>query len=170
VEKLMGLVLHLDGVKHEVDILARRPHLKLKVDGREYVVNSPGEAGDGRGRIEVEGKSQTFVRAQVGERQLVRICGRTFEAEPVDPRDEAGAGGGQLDGVRAPMPCSVVEVHKRPGDRVVRGETLVTVESMKLQIALVAPRDGMLARTPQVSGETFEKDAIVAALEPLEGN
>ena len=65
------------------------------------------------------------------------------------------------------MPCSVVEIHKRPGDAVTRGETLVTIESMKLQIALLAPRDGVLTKAPAAPGETFEKDAVVAELETL---
>ena len=164
----MGFVLHLDGVAHEIEILARRPHLRLRLNGREYQVDAPGEAGDGAHQIEIDGRTRSFVRARVGERQFIRIAGRTFEAAAFDPRDAAGAGGAQLDGVRAPMPCSVVEVHKRPGDSVARGETLVTVESMKLQIALVAPRDGTLAQAPGGVGQTFEKDALVAALEPLE--
>ena len=52
--------------------------------------------------------------------------------------------------------------------QIARGDTLVTIESMKLQMALLAPRDGRLAALMTYAvGETFEKDAIVAELEPL---
>lgn len=165
----MGFTLHLDGVAHEVEILARRPHLRLKVNGREYEVTSAGEEDDGRQRIEIDGKAHRFVRAHVGNRQILRMAGRTFEADLLDPRDAAVAGGAELDHVRAPMPCSVVEVHKQPGDAVARGENLVTIESMKLQITLLAPRDGTLAKVWRGVGETFDKDEIVAELEPLGG-
>ena len=65
------------------------------------------------------------------------------------------------------MPCSVIEIHKQAGDDVARGETLVTVESMKLQMTLLAPRDGRLVRVRRGVGEKFDKDEIVAELEPL---
>ena len=29
----MAFVLHLDGVAHEMEIVARRPHLRLRIDG-----------------------------------------------------------------------------------------------------------------------------------------
>jgi len=58
-------------------------------------------------------------------------------------------------------------VHKRPGEAVTRGETLVTIESMKLQITLLSPRNGRLARVRRGIGDTFDKDEIVAELEPL---
>ncbi|HXT09201.1 MAG TPA: biotin/lipoyl-containing protein [Roseiarcus sp.] len=165
----MGFLLQLDGVAHDIEILARRPHLRLRLNGRDYEVTAPGSEGDGAQQIEIGGRSHGFVRADLGDRQVLRMAGRTFEATLRDPRDATGAGGAELDCVRAPMPCSVVEVHKRAGEAVARGEALVTVESMKLQIALLAPRDGRLARAPEGAGETFEKDAVVVELEPRDG-
>jgi 3-methylcrotonyl-CoA carboxylase alpha subunit len=163
----VGFLLHLDGVSHEVEIVARRPHLRLRLNDREYEVTNPGEEADARQTLEIDGRPLHLLRAQVGDRQIVRLGGRTFEAELRDPRDAAGPSGGDLDRVRAPMPCSVIEINKQPGDSVARGETLATIESMKLQIALLAPRDGKLARAPQKLGQTFDKDEIVAELEPL---
>ena len=165
----MGFILHLDGVAHEVEIVARRPHLRLRLNDREYEITSPGEEDDGRQSLEIDGVTHRFVRAHVGNRQLLRMAGRTFEADLLDPRDAASGRDAERDHVRAPMPCSVVEVHKQPGEAVTRGETLVTIESMKLQMTLNAPRDGVLASLARGIGETFDKDEIVAELEPLEG-
>jgi len=165
----MGFTIHLAGVAHEVEIVARRPHLRLKIDDREYDVTSLDEEGDGRRTIAVGGATLRFVRAHVGDRQILRLAGRTVEAALIDPRDEAESGAGDHDRVRAPMPCSVIEIHKQAGDDVARGETLVTIESMKLQMTLLAPRDGRVARVRRGVGEKFEKDEIVAELEPLGG-
>jgi biotin carboxyl carrier protein len=165
----MSFTVHLAGVAHEVEILARRPHLRLRIDNREYDVTSVDDEGDGRRTIIVGGAALRFARAHVGDRQILRLAGRTVEAALIDPRDEAEAGAGDHDHVRAPMPCSVIEIHKKPGDEVARGETLVTIESMKLQMTLLAPRDGRLARVRRGVGETFDKDEIVADLEPLGG-
>lgn len=165
----MAFALHLDGVAHEVEIVARRPQLRLKLDGRQYSVTSADQEGDGRQAIEIDGERHTFVSAHSGGRQFLRMAGRTFEAKLVDISDAAHPGAAEHDHVRAPMPCSLIEIHKQPGDPVARGETLVTIESMKLQIALLAPRDGTLSRLLRGIGEKFDKDEIVAELEPLDG-
>jgi biotin carboxyl carrier protein len=73
--------------------------------------------------------------------------------------------------VRAPMPGVVVSVQKTIGAAVRRGETILTIESMKLQMALNAPRDGVIAELPVREGDVFDKDAVLARLEApaLEG-
>jgi biotin carboxyl carrier protein len=164
----MGFAILLDSATHNVEIIAFRPHLVLRVDGRLYDVTRTGGDEDGRQQIEINGTPLRFARAHVGGRQILRLNGRTFETRLVDPRDAAEATGGGHDHVRAPMPGSVVEIHKHPGEAVARGETLVTIESMKLQITLVAPRDGALAALTRRVGETFDKDEIVAELVPLD--
>lgn len=163
----MAFKLTIDGKAHEIDIVRRRPHLVVRIDGREHEVSVTGHYGDGRQTLEIAGTEVHFARAQIADRQIVRLDGRNFEALIVDPRSEAsGAGGGQ-DDVKAPMPGAVVSVHKAPGDAVKRGETVVTIESMKLQTALAAPRDGIIAAILRKEGDTFDKDEVVARLEKM---
>jgi biotin carboxyl carrier protein len=163
----MGFAITLDGAAHEVEIVALRPRLKLRIDGREYSVTGEEGEEDGRRRIEIDGQPVRFARVHVEGRQILRMDGGTFEAILVDPRDAAEAAGGSHDHVRAPMPGAVVQVHKRAGEAVARGETLLTIESMKLQMALAAPRDGVIAEVKRSVGETFDKDEVVVVLEPL---
>ena len=160
--------INLDGISYDVEILALAPHLTLRIAGCDYEVKSTEGEADGRQTLHIDGKAYSFARAHVGARQIVRLAGRTFEARLIDPREAAEATGGGHDHVRAPMPGSVVDINKRPGDAVLRGEALLTIESMKMQITLVAPRDGVLAALKRGVGETFDKDEIVAELAPLE--
>jgi acetyl/propionyl-CoA carboxylase alpha subunit len=159
----MAFTIILDGAAHHVEIAALRPHLILRIDGRVYDVNAGDGDQDGLQAIEINGKRFRYARAHDGGRQILRLDGRTFDSALVDPRDAAEAAGGG-DHVRAPMPGGVVEIHKRPGEQVSRGDPLVTIESMKLQITLVAPRDGTLSTLTRRVGETFDKDEIVAEL------
>lgn len=163
----MGFRINLDGVAHDLEIVALRPSLIVRIDGRGYEVHAAENGDDGRQTIEIDGRRIDFARAHVRERQIVKLDGRTFNSSLVDPRDVAEATAGGRDHVRAPMPGSVIEIYKQPGDPVQRGETLVTIESMKLQITLVAPRDGTLAELKRGLGDTFDKDEIVAELVPL---
>ena len=59
-------------------------------------------------------------------------------------------------------------MHKQQGEDVLRGETIVTIESMKLQTALAAPRDGRIAALLRREGETFDKDEVIVRLEEAE--
>lgn len=163
----MAFTLTVDGHAHQVVVVRRRPHLVVRIDDREHEVSVAGGQGEGRQTMEIAGLPVHFTRAHAGERQIVRIEGRTYEIGLVDPRSaSSGAGGGQ-DQIKAPMPGAVVSVHKAAGDAVKRGETIITIESMKLQTALVAPRDGIVAEVLRKDGETFEKDEVVARLEEI---
>jgi acetyl/propionyl-CoA carboxylase alpha subunit len=163
----MAFKLWLDGVVHEIEIVARRPHLVISVDGREHEVSATGTRDDGRQSLEIGGVSIHVTRAHSGDRQIVRLGGRTFEARLLDPRSEADQSGAGRDHVRAPMPGAVVAIHKQAGAEVKRGQTIVTIESMKLQMALTAPRDGVIAELTRKEGESFDKDEVIARLETL---
>ena len=165
----MAFKLMVDGRSHEVEIVRRRPHLVVRIDGREHEVSLAGDIGDGRQTMEIAGLPVHFARAHSGDRQIIRFAGRNFETAMIDPRSEAEASGGAQDVVKAPMPGAVVSVHKAVGDAVKRGETIVTIESMKLQTALVAPRDGVIAELNRKEGESFEKDEVIARLEEAAG-
>lgn len=162
----MSTKLTLDGAVHEITIVRRRPHLVLVIDGRQIEVTGAPARGDGRRSMSINGREVSFTRAASGDRQIVRLGGRTFEVGQVDRFSGGGAAGGGQNTLRAPMPGAVVSVHHQPGTRVKRGEPLVTIESMKLQTALPAPRDGVVAAILRAEGETFEKDEVIATLEP----
>ena len=164
----MGFDLEIDGQCGAVEILARRPDLVLLVGGRVHVVRGATTQvpAPGAARLEIDGTAFDVVRAPTAQGVMLRHRGRTFEAvlrDKLAAADEAAAG---HDRITAPMPGTVITLHKTPGDAVIRGETLVTIESMKLQTALTAPRDGVVARLNLAQGATFERGAVLAELEP----
>lgn len=162
----MAIRLMLDGVEHHVTIARRRPNLVLVIDGREHEIAELPAPGDGRNAMSVDGRAVAFARAGIGDRQIVRLGGRSCAVARVDPFQAAAGAGGGADVVKAPMPGAVVSVQCAPGDAVARGAVLVTIESMKLQTALVAPRDGTVAQVLRGAGETFEKDEVIVRLDP----
>lgn len=161
----MRIKLALDGRVHEVTIARRRPHLVLVIDGEEHEISKLPGLGDGRKSMSIGGHDVVFARALLGERQAVRLGGRTFEISYIDPFSESTATGSGQDVLKAPMPGAVVFVHRQAGEAVTRGEPVVTIESMKLQTALVAPRDGVVAKILRLEGQTFEKDEVIVMLE-----
>lgn len=159
----MSFSLLLDGQRHEIEIVRRRPHLVLRVDGREHTVQRPGEYGDGSHELTIDAQMLTVTRVADGLTQIVRSGGRTYSAALAD--DGGGGADESLSELRAPMPGAVIEIHAAPGDSVSRGAPLVTIESMKLQTVLGAPRDGIVAEFTVTQDELFGKDQILVRLE-----
>lgn len=81
-----------------------------------------------------------------------------YEAEA-----EALAGG---DAIRAPMPGKVIAVPVAPGEAVRRGDTVLVMEAMKMEHALGAPRDGVIAELFAATGDQVGDGAVLAQLVP----
>jgi len=71
------------------------------------------------------------------------------------------------DDVRAPMPGKIIEVKASPGQAVKRGQTLAVMEAMKMEHALSAPRDGVVALVHAAVGVQTIEGAVLVSLEPL---
>jgi 3-methylcrotonyl-CoA carboxylase alpha subunit len=75
-----------------------------------------------------------------------------------------GDSGGSGD-IHAPMPGLVVAVAVRAGDRVAKGQALLTLEAMKMEQALVAPFAGVVADMNVTIGQQVAADALLARIE-----
>ena len=75
---------------------------------------------------------------------------------------EADAGAGSL---HAPMPGLVTAVMVASGDAVTRGQTLLTMEAMKMEQAIKSPIDGVVAQLPVVVGQQVGADALLIRIE-----
>lgn len=98
----------------------------------------------------------------------VHALGRPWHLEVVDPVELALKGTNQANTVAAPMPGVMQQVAVAPGDIVRTGQTLVVIESMKMQSEIVAWRDGVVERVHLGVGETFDRGAPLVALKPEE--
>jgi acetyl-CoA carboxylase biotin carboxylase subunit len=86
--------------------------------------------------------------------------------------DYAGAGDAAEalaeDAIRSPMPGRVVAVAVKAGDRVTKGQPLVTLEAMKMEHALTAPFDGHVAELNVAAGDQVAEGVVLARLEKAE--
>ena len=53
----------------------------------------------------------------------------------------------------------------QPGDRVTRGQTLLTIESMKIEHQIAAPRDGALASVAVAPGQQVGPGQVLVIFE-----
>ena len=68
-------------------------------------------------------------------------------------------------GLTAPMPGQVRSVSVRAGDAVKKGQTLLTIEAMKMEIRIQALKDGKIKAVYVSQGETVEREQILIEVE-----
>jgi len=78
-----------------------------------------------------------------------------------------GASHGVHDGeIEAPMPGRVTAVEVAKGDKVTKGQRLLTLEAMKMEHALVTPFDGTVAELSAAPGQQVSEGAVLVKVEP----
>jgi 3-methylcrotonyl-CoA carboxylase alpha subunit len=78
----------------------------------------------------------------------------------------AGAGAGASDGaLLSPMPGRVLSVEVRQGDRVAKGQKLLTLEAMKMEHSLVAPFEGVVAELHAAAGAQVSEGTLLVRVE-----
>lgn len=70
-----------------------------------------------------------------------------------------------MSDVRAELTAAVFKVEVAVGDAVEEGQPLVILESMKMEIPVVATRAGSVAEILVSEGEVVEEGAVVARLD-----
>lgn len=70
--------------------------------------------------------------------------------------------------IRSPMPGLILEVLVEEGSRVEKGQTVVILESMKMENELRAGRDGVVMRVHVSKGDSVEKNQELATIDDAE--
>ena len=105
----------------------------------------------------------TIVRS--GSDVYLKTDGRTISFQDLTyaPAEAAGGGG---DAIRAPMAGVVTSISVDVGAMVEKGQTLATIEAMKMEHRLAAPRDGEVASVDVAVGDQLAIRAILINLKP----
>ncbi|QJF50840.1 biotin carboxylase N-terminal domain-containing protein [Roseobacter ponti] len=90
-------------------------------------------------------------------------CGLAFEH--IDPLDQAGGTAGDGNLIEAPMPGLVRSIDAEIGRDVKAGDRLAVLEAMKMEHALLAARDGVVAEILAKAGDQVEAGAALIRLE-----
>ena len=95
------------------------------------------------------------------------LDGDLFIFRRAEGRRRGGAESADASGdILAPMPGAVIEVLVAEGDRVERNQTVVVLESMKMELLITAPRDGVVGRVSVQAGQQVERGMRLLELAP----
>jgi len=88
--------------------------------------------------------------------------------EHVEQRTARARGGAPAGSLTAPMPATVVHVKVKPGDEVKRGDILIVLEAMKMELPVRAPADGRVTAVHCEPGQLVQPDTSLIEIGPPE--
>ena len=133
----------------EVGDLMASP-ITVHVNGRPYLVD-----------VDVAGLETIPPDAQVTALETVARQTSAPEKAPTPP----GPAGPMVKQVRAPMPGNILDISVKPGDSVGFGQSLCTLEAMKMKNIIRSPRDGVIATVETSNGQSVTHGAVLFTFE-----
>ncbi|MES2401234.1 MAG: acetyl-CoA carboxylase biotin carboxyl carrier protein subunit [Pseudomonadota bacterium] len=113
----------------------------------------------------LEGRTERLRAVAHGDTIHVQFRGRSIKVNRVDPtRASASGAAGGAGASHAPMPGVVVSVLVAVGQQAKKGDALLVIESMKLQMTISATLDGEVAELPLAVGQTFQRNDMLVRL------
>jgi biotin carboxyl carrier protein len=160
----MKYVTTINGKKFEVEI-QRDGSLLVNGEPREVDFMAMGPA---LYSIVTEGLSHELVIEKRDDKIEVLMRGKLYTGEVLDERAQLMAersGGLRTDtgetSIKAPMPGLVVSVPVEAGQTIQAGQTVVILESMKMQNELKSPRDGVVHQIHVQAGQSVEQNKVL---------
>ena len=162
--------------KHEIQI-ERRP--TQSSDAYECLITGPHgherrfcvrviSRTGGRWTLEVDGAIHDLVISRYNGRILVDWDNRNYQLSVLDPRDQPTGAKHSLEEaaglVPAPMAGRVISVVRGPGDQVAAGESLATLEAMKMLNQIKAPRAGVVRTCCIQAGQSVKAGDVLFEL------
>ena len=126
---------------------------------------------DGTYRVEHEGRNEImYVTGPMADRWIF-WKGHVFRGEwggpdKVSPASASLAGPDKVrpTSVIAPMPARVIRILVQPGSAAKKGDTLVVLEAMKMELPVRAPVDAIVTAVHCREGDLVRADAVLIDL------
>lgn len=157
------LRVNLNGRIVEAEVVVTGKEIRLDTGGRA-VVGRLCEAGHDEFILESGHGKFRMVGLKQGKRRALWVDGKTLHYEIVTGASKDAAS--NEGGLAALIPAVVKTIHVQPGQDVRRGDRLVTLESMKMVMHIVAPRDGQIQAILCQLGQAVEAGIPLLEIKP----
>ncbi len=141
----------------------------FKINGAEYKC-AVEEIEAGKTKVTVNGKvyeveTEAPKAAPVAAKPAATPAPKPAAA-PAAPKAEAKPAAAPAAGlqVKSPLPGSVIKVLVSEGQAVKKGDTLLTLESMKMENAIMAEADGTVKQIAVTPGQNVMQDDLLIVL------
>jgi biotin carboxyl carrier protein len=121
--------------------------------------------GPGLYRVSDGDRHWTVAVAGPPENQWVWVDGHVARLDPPAAPATRARGRTSQQHLTSPMPATVVKVLIETGQHVAKGDTLVMLEAMKMELPIRAPRDGVVTAVHCRAGELVQPEVELIDLE-----
>ncbi|MCF7699680.1 acetyl-CoA carboxylase biotin carboxylase subunit [Loktanella sp. M215] len=162
----------LQGQSFDAVIAADRAGAAVTIDGRTLRVESDWTPGQPLARLQVDGSPLVLKVARISGGFQVRHRGADLKVHVRNPRqaelarlmpEKVPADTSKL--LLCPMPGLIVKIDVAVGDEVHEGQTLCTVEAMKMENILRAERRGFVSKVNAGVGDSLAVDDVILEFE-----
>ncbi len=153
-------------------IIFDKQSIEINPSGDDYVASMNGKtvlvqvirAEYGRMDLLIDGERVTAYVSSDMAKRWVTINGSTMMLTKTSGAKQ-GVRHDHAGGLIAPMPGQVRSVSVSVGDVVKKGQTLLTMEAMKMEIRIQALKDGVVKAMYVSQGQTVEREQILIEME-----
>jgi glutaconyl-CoA/methylmalonyl-CoA decarboxylase subunit gamma len=136
---------------------------KFTINGNLYKVDVLDTEGN-LTKIEVNGTAYNVeLIREPPKLKPVQIPTARIKTGDAGSSSQAGKDGPVVQ-VRAPLPGIIVQVLVKPGDEVTKGQSLCTLETMKMENAIKAENPGKVVSVKITPGQTVNQDEVMVEL------
>jgi len=118
--------------------------------------------------LRVNGQTQWVYTAQNGGQFFAGVGGAVFALQKSSPSAQRRTGSAHLGDLSASMPGQVIQVLAVAGAWVEKGQTLVLLEAMKMELRVKAPYAGRIKTVLCSTGQAVERGQLLVELEAEE--
>ena len=122
---------------------------------------------DGVYRVEHDGRADLVYIAGPATDRWAFANGEVYRQKQESSKPRRSSRGDAIETLMAPMPATVLKVSVTPGAQVKAGDALVVLEAMKMEIALRAPHDGVVAALNCREGELVQPETVLVELKSM---
>ncbi|MCM1312742.1 MAG: acetyl-CoA carboxylase biotin carboxyl carrier protein subunit [Bacteroides sp.] len=151
-------------------------NVRIDIDGQVYDVDVA-MLQNGTCSIINNGNSYKaeLVKSDGGKHYRVNVNYSTYQIDMLDSqakymRMRKKADAVQSDKIAAPMPCKIVKVYCKPGDKLKAGDTALTMEAMKMQSNYKVAADCEVLSVLVAEGDNVKVDQTLITLKLNENN
>lgn len=148
---------------HLVRIYERTDGFEVHIGERSYDVQAR-EVNQSTLDMWIDGQYQRVRHAAEGDKRAVALANDVYHLTRVRHRRKRQAAGEGEDTLKATMPGQIIAVLVSAGEVVERGQTLVLMEAMKMELRVVAPYGGRVSNVFVTQGETVERGQTLVEL------
>lgn len=146
-----------DGQTYTLDLVAQPDgHFTVSIGDRTIPVQAQPLANGGY-RLVLNGQSHIVHTAAQRDQRYVQVDGAEYTLTIPTTRSSRRKTHSGGDELTAQMPGQVTSVLVKAGDQAARGQTLMTLEAMKMEIRITAPADGQVLAILVQQGVVVER-------------